>query len=412
MCFAALSRSVNNPVDSNTTSTPRSFHGSCAGSLTDSTWNSSLFTEMRSPEAEISAFRFPRMESYFSRWARVWAFVRSFTATKSRLLSPIAARMMLRPMRPNPLIPTLIAISRILQQPETADFNERLARWSNSRVQLPELIHVRGLQRSHRRVLRGDVAVPDVSGGALPQVRGQPAAAAGHPAGVVQSRRRRFDLDPRGLGRRGAHRPRAPPSAPRTLSKAPHLPVDNDDDGPADRAQQPSIRRRGVFLPLRFRLHRQANASAGEAEAVHHDGDGDLAEPASCLQRRRGEDDAGERSDLVEVLPEIPDGPVVLPSGACARRPLLHAERRIGAAHHRNWRRSGPRLRHRLAQIRFSGNPRYARRRRRRSRTEPSSPVFPNQSRSSGGDRRQLAQGRSRADLRSLSEDSRDAHQR
>ena len=36
--------------------------------------------------------------------------VRSFTETMSILRSPMAARMMLRPMRPNPLIPTLMAI--------------------------------------------------------------------------------------------------------------------------------------------------------------------------------------------------------------------------------------------------------------------------------------------------------------
>jgi hypothetical protein len=40
----------------------------------------------------------------------VLAFVRSLTATMSMSLSPIAARMMLRPIRPNPLIPTLTAI--------------------------------------------------------------------------------------------------------------------------------------------------------------------------------------------------------------------------------------------------------------------------------------------------------------
>ena len=35
MCFAAPSRAVKMPVDSNTTCTPRSFHGSCAGSFTE-----------------------------------------------------------------------------------------------------------------------------------------------------------------------------------------------------------------------------------------------------------------------------------------------------------------------------------------------------------------------------------------
>ena len=39
ICFAAPSRLVKMPVDSNTTSTPSAFQGSCAGSFTDSTWN-------------------------------------------------------------------------------------------------------------------------------------------------------------------------------------------------------------------------------------------------------------------------------------------------------------------------------------------------------------------------------------
>jgi len=38
-CLAASSRLVNLPVPSKTTSTPRSFHGSWAGSFCESTWN-------------------------------------------------------------------------------------------------------------------------------------------------------------------------------------------------------------------------------------------------------------------------------------------------------------------------------------------------------------------------------------
>src|SRR5258706_815352 len=105
-CFAAASRSVKRPVDSKTTSTPRSFHGSCAGSRTDSTLNSSPSTLIASCVASTRACRLPTTESYFSRCASVWALVRSLTATKSMFLSPSAARMMLRPIRPNPLIPT------------------------------------------------------------------------------------------------------------------------------------------------------------------------------------------------------------------------------------------------------------------------------------------------------------------
>src|SRR5436190_7743988 len=109
-CFAASSRLVKRPVDSNTTSTPRSFHGSCAGSRTDSTLNSSPSTAIVSPPASTFACRLPSTESYFSRCASVCAFVRSLTATKSMFVSPSAARMMFRPMRPNPLMPTLTGI--------------------------------------------------------------------------------------------------------------------------------------------------------------------------------------------------------------------------------------------------------------------------------------------------------------
>src|SRR5439155_12239185 len=86
------------------------FHGSSAGSRFDSTLNSSPSTEIVSSFASTRACRLPSTESYLSRCASVCAFVRSLTATKSMFLSPSAARMMFRPIRPNPLIPTLTAI--------------------------------------------------------------------------------------------------------------------------------------------------------------------------------------------------------------------------------------------------------------------------------------------------------------
>src|SRR5690606_9261660 len=57
--------------------------------------------------ADTSASRRPRMESYFSRWARTLLSLRSLTATTS-MSAPEAwtARKKLRPMRPKPLIPT------------------------------------------------------------------------------------------------------------------------------------------------------------------------------------------------------------------------------------------------------------------------------------------------------------------
>src|SRR6188768_3235127 len=69
---------------------------------------------MPSPLAFTSASRLPSTESYFRRWASVAALVRSLTATKSMSLSPSAARMMLRPIRPKPLMPTRTAMSALL----------------------------------------------------------------------------------------------------------------------------------------------------------------------------------------------------------------------------------------------------------------------------------------------------------
>src|ERR1700730_14599979 len=50
------------------------------------------------------------MESYLSKWANVFASVMSLTATNWISLSSSAVRTMLRPMRPNPLKPTLMGI--------------------------------------------------------------------------------------------------------------------------------------------------------------------------------------------------------------------------------------------------------------------------------------------------------------
>src|SRR5579864_6643917 len=49
------------------------------------------------------------MESYFRRWASVDGSVMSFTATIRRPELPCAARNTLRPIRPNPLMPTVTA---------------------------------------------------------------------------------------------------------------------------------------------------------------------------------------------------------------------------------------------------------------------------------------------------------------
>ena len=125
MCLAASSRLVNLPVHSNTTSTPRSFQGSAAGSFCDSTWNLSPFTLIQPSPASIVASRLPRTESYLSRCASVLVSVMSLTATKSKSLLPSAARMMLRPIRPKPLMPTLMAMGKNLRKCARARSRER-----------------------------------------------------------------------------------------------------------------------------------------------------------------------------------------------------------------------------------------------------------------------------------------------
>ncbi len=106
-CTRALLASVKKPVDSTTTSTPRSPQGSLAGSRSANALIVLPSTMISSAVLFTSYGRRPRMLSYFSRWASVALSVRSLTATISMSL-PLAAtaRQKLRPMRPNPLTPT------------------------------------------------------------------------------------------------------------------------------------------------------------------------------------------------------------------------------------------------------------------------------------------------------------------
>src|SRR3954469_21412487 len=108
----ALSRAVKMPVHSSATSTFSSLWGSSDGLRTAVTrilWPS---TTRSSPSTVTSLGKRPCTESKRSRWAFVSTGPRSFTATTSMSLRPDStmARRMLRPMRPNPLIATLIVM--------------------------------------------------------------------------------------------------------------------------------------------------------------------------------------------------------------------------------------------------------------------------------------------------------------
>src|SRR5215831_18329190 len=262
MCLAAPSRFVNRPVDSNTTSTPRSFHGSCEGSRNDRTLNSSPSTEMISPLFDSTlALRFPSTESYFSRCASVAALVRSLTATKSIFLSPSAARMMLRPIRPNPPMPTLTAI---LSPPRQTHHSKRYT------LIVP---YVSRLQCVDAGGFRAGLPVFRVSGDSLQEVRRQPARTARLSADLLQRRRRGVDLDSRRLGRRSADGACAGRRSQAPLSTPPPLSLDDDDRrSTGGEGELASLRRRRVLLSVRLDVHDPADAGSGAATSLRDDG--------------------------------------------------------------------------------------------------------------------------------------------
>ena len=107
MCACAFEPSVKKPVDSSTTSTPRSFQGRSAGLRSARILISLPSTTSTSSLTSTSTPRRPIMESYLSKLARVFGSVRSLIATISKpSASARAARKKVRPMRPKPLIAT------------------------------------------------------------------------------------------------------------------------------------------------------------------------------------------------------------------------------------------------------------------------------------------------------------------
>src|ERR1700677_1821569 len=111
MCARALAASLNTPVDSMTTSTPRRRQGNCAGSRSLRTSTTLSPTLIDEPSATTDCGSGPYTLSYLSRFARACALVRSLTAA-TRMSAPEAsgAGKQLRPMRPTPLIPTVIVM--------------------------------------------------------------------------------------------------------------------------------------------------------------------------------------------------------------------------------------------------------------------------------------------------------------
>src|SRR5690349_11161118 len=132
MCARALGPAVNSPVDSITTSTPRSPHGSLAGSRSARILIDRSPTVMVSPDTDTSCGSVPTTLSYLSRCAMVATSPRSFAATISMPRSPsaaLAARQKLRPIRPKPLIPTrIVTVLNLLVDPLIASGSETIGR--------------------------------------------------------------------------------------------------------------------------------------------------------------------------------------------------------------------------------------------------------------------------------------------
>src|SRR5665213_103291 len=130
-CIEALSFEVKMPVHSSAMSTPRSFHGSVAGSLMAVTLMAPLPTLMVSPLTVTVPGKRPCTESKRSRWALVSTGPRSLMPTTSMSVRPDSAmaRSTLRPIRPNPLMAT-----------RTVIFRSHVSMWSRpARASAPEI---------------------------------------------------------------------------------------------------------------------------------------------------------------------------------------------------------------------------------------------------------------------------------
>src|SRR4029077_8902233 len=96
------------------------------GSFTLKTLKALPSTAMESSVCVTLCGKLPRTESYFKRCARVFASLMSLTATNLMSLSSSAVRTMLRPMRPKPLMPTLMGILPPMNVTEIAAVQERV----------------------------------------------------------------------------------------------------------------------------------------------------------------------------------------------------------------------------------------------------------------------------------------------
>ena len=270
-CFAAASRLVNRPVDSNTTSTPRSFHGSWAG-IAD--------------RQHLELVAVDRDAVGLGLDLRVQ--VAEHRVVLQQMRKRVRAREVVDGDKVDVLVAERGAHDVAADAAEAVDtYPDRHAKSSGTNVSFYNKCTAMYLAYSLLTLVlvRRRVAVLPLPGDPLQEVHRHPAAAARVPADHLQRRRRRVDLDPRRLGRRGADRARAGRRSEGALPAPAPVPLDDDDRRAARGAPQPRRRRRRLLLPVRLDVHRPAHAASRAAAALHHDGDRDLAEPAARMPR-------------------------------------------------------------------------------------------------------------------------------
>ena len=271
--------------------------------------------------------------------------------------------MMLRPMRPNPLMPTFTAIAvssvtadapSLMNALATVKPPDILQFYDQTLHDTPSCMY---LLYSLLTLVVFVVVSPyfAVSGDPLQEVHRQPRPAPRLPADLVQPRRRGIDLDSRRVGRRGADRAGA---------------------------RRRSARRRYPRLRLFLSTTTMAGQQVARRSLQHVDAvfyfpfdwafivrrTLQLVKPRLFVmmeteiwpnllrecRRARRQDGRDQRPHLVALVSALPADPAVLPARARRRRSLLHAERGVGAAADRPRRRSRARHRDRQPEVRFA----------------------------------------------------------
>mmetsp|Transcript_5799 Transcript_5799/g.19535 ORF Transcript_5799/g.19535 Transcript_5799/m.19535 type:complete len:370 (+) Transcript_5799:322-1431(+) len=164
MCLPAPGPSRKTPVPSMTISMPISFHGKFNGSRSDTTLMTSPSTEMVESSITLTSdLNVPKMESYLSKCAAGLAPPDWFTHTTwSGQSGPrdFQQRTKLRPMRPKPLIATLILAS-VTTATDALDAARGVTAWRKPWDWAPPAMDLADFKPVNSTVLIADMVVRD-----------------------------------------------------------------------------------------------------------------------------------------------------------------------------------------------------------------------------------------------------------